>query len=62
MQSDEYIDLLILEIAHTSCKEPTCTKSSPETNFLLNYGRFSEWVVVFVVAIFLVSAATSISC
>ena len=42
-----YIDSLILEIVHKSCKEPMCKKSCLETNFSFKYRCYSDWVVFF---------------
>ena len=47
IQSHIYIDSLILEIVHKSCKEPMCKKSCLEINFSLKYRCFSDWVVFF---------------
>ena len=45
--SHNYIDSLILEFVHKSCKEPMCKKSCLETNFSFKCGRFPDWVVFF---------------
>ena len=47
IQRQEYIDVLMPEIVHKSCKELMCKKSCLETNFSFKYGRFSDWVVFF---------------